>query len=188
MSKALPAPIMAYCPGDIAAPPRPPVGRLIGFGQFAGVLLLGGFGSWAALAPLSSASMAPGVVKVDSNRKTVQHLEGGIVREILVRDGDMVRQGQVLLHLDALDATADRDAARAQLVAQEARLVAQRDGATARRGSRFRRRCWTAAPIPRSPKSSPGSSRFLSIRTRPSAIRSMSGTGAPSSITPRSRR
>ena len=52
--------------------------------------VFGGFGTWAALAPLSSAAIAPGVVVVDSNRKSVQHLEGGVIREILVRDGDLV--------------------------------------------------------------------------------------------------
>ena len=45
--------------------------------------MFGGFGIWAALAPLTSAAVAPGVVKVDTYRKTVQHLEGGIIRQIL---------------------------------------------------------------------------------------------------------
>ncbi|MEM7026217.1 MAG: biotin/lipoyl-binding protein, partial [Pseudomonadota bacterium] len=62
--------------------------------------VFGGFGTWAAFAPLSSAAIAPGVVVVDSNRKSVQHLEGGVIREILVRDGDVVEQGEVLLRLD----------------------------------------------------------------------------------------
>lgn len=132
MSRALPALVTLDYPGSVDVPPRPRVGRLIGFGLFMGAALLGGFGSWAALAPLTSAVVASGVVKVDTNRKTVQHLEGGLVREILVRDGDVVRQGQVLVRLDSLDATADRDAIRAQLdalAAQEAQLIAQRDGA-----------------------------------------------------------
>lgn len=94
-------------------------------------MLLGGFGGWAGLAPLSSAAVAPGTVKVDTNRKTIQHLEGGIIREILVRDGDLIKKGQVLIRLDSLDADADRDAKRAKvdaLTAQEARLIAERDG------------------------------------------------------------
>jgi HlyD family type I secretion membrane fusion protein len=114
-----------------AAPPAPPVGRWIAVGLVVSAVMFGGFGSWAALAPLSSASLAPGIVKVDSNRKTVQHYEGGIIREILVRDGDEVKQGQVLVRLDDLDARADSSALRGQLDAlraREARLIAQRDG------------------------------------------------------------
>ena len=113
-----------------AAPPAPPVGRCIGFGLVVCVVMFAGFGSWGALAPVSSASMAPGTVKVDSNRKTIQHYEGGIIREILVRDGDQVKQGQVLMHLDAVDARADARALQGQidaLRAREARLIAQRD-------------------------------------------------------------
>jgi HlyD family type I secretion membrane fusion protein len=113
------------------APPAPPVGRWIAVGLVVSVVMFGGFGSWATLAPLSSASMAPGIVKVDSNRKTIQHYEGGIIREILVRDGDHVSQGQVLLRLDDVDARADSSALRGQLDAlraREARLIAQRDG------------------------------------------------------------
>ena len=63
-------------------------------------LCFGGFGGWAALAPLESAAIAQGVVSVESNRKTVQHLEGGIIQEILVRDGDVVVLDQLLVRLD----------------------------------------------------------------------------------------
>ena len=59
------------------------------------VLALGGL--WAAVAPLSGAIVAPAQIKVELNRKTVQHQEGGIVREILVRDGQQVRAGEPLL-------------------------------------------------------------------------------------------
>jgi len=59
-----------------------------------------GLGGWAAYAPLSSASAASGKVIVDSKRKVIQHLEGGIVREILVHDNDTVKAGQVLLRMD----------------------------------------------------------------------------------------
>jgi HlyD family type I secretion membrane fusion protein len=111
-------------------PAAPPVGKWIGIGAAVFAVMFGGFGAWAALAPLSSASLAPGVVTVDSNRKTIQHFEGGIIREILVRDGDHVRAGQVLIRLDDRDARADHDALQGQrdaLAAREARLVAQRD-------------------------------------------------------------
>ncbi len=61
---------------------------------------LGTFLLWGFLASLDSAAIAPGTVIVDSHRKTIQHLEGGIVREILVQEGQKVKAGQVLLRLD----------------------------------------------------------------------------------------
>lgn len=89
------------------------------------------FGSWATLAPLDSAALAPGVVTVKSYRKTVQHLEGGIVRALHVRDGDQVAAGQVLIELDDTQASAEQEMVRSQLIAAralEARLLAERDG------------------------------------------------------------
>jgi HlyD family type I secretion membrane fusion protein len=115
------------------APSRPPIRGLVIAAVTTVTILFGGFGTWAALAPLTSAAMAPGVVTVETNRKTIQHMEGGIIREILVRDGELVKKGQVLVRLDSLDADADRNAVRARLdalIAQEARLVAERDGRT----------------------------------------------------------
>ena len=61
------------------------------------VAFFAGLGGWATVAPLSSAVIAPAVIKVEGNRKLVQHLEGGIVRELRVKDGDRVEAGQVLL-------------------------------------------------------------------------------------------
>ena len=58
------------------------------------------FGTWAAFAPLDSAAYAPGVVTVQSYRKTVQHLEGGIVKDVLAHDGDIVKKGDPLIVLD----------------------------------------------------------------------------------------
>jgi HlyD family secretion protein/epimerase transport system membrane fusion protein len=101
---------------------------LCGWGVIA--VVFGGFGTWAAFAPLSSAAIAPGVVVVDSNRKSVQHLEGGVIREILVRDGDLVEQGQVLLALDGASVRAAMAALRPMLQtnrAYRARLLAERD-------------------------------------------------------------
>lgn len=89
-----------------------------------------GFLGWAALAPLASATIANGLVKAEGNRRTIQHLEGGIVREILVRDGDMVKAGQILARLDDTQSAATREMTRAQLdtlLALEARLLAERD-------------------------------------------------------------
>lgn len=89
-------------------------------------------GGWAALAPLDSAVYASGQVAVESYRKTVQHLEGGIVREVRVHDGQDVSAGDVLLVLDPTQTSSELEAVRSQLVAaqaQEARLIAERDDA-----------------------------------------------------------
>jgi HlyD family type I secretion membrane fusion protein len=97
--------------------------------------MLGGIGVfllWAVIARLDGAALASGVVSTESNRKTIQHLEGGIVREIMVRDGDLVQEGQILVRLDPTRADAMGDLYRNQflsLLAQEARLTAERDGA-----------------------------------------------------------
>jgi HlyD family type I secretion membrane fusion protein len=95
------------------------------------LVFFAGFGGWAALAPLSGAVIAIGVVKVDTNRKTVQHLEGGIVKEILVRDGDHVGAGQALIVLQDERVGATLDLLQGQLdaeFARMARLQAERDG------------------------------------------------------------
>ncbi|MCJ8207154.1 HlyD family type I secretion periplasmic adaptor subunit [Pseudomonas sp. RGM2987] len=94
------------------------------------LVTFGLFGGWATLAPLDSAALAPGVVTVKSYRKTVQHLEGGIVRELRVHDGDQVKAGDVLLVLDNTQARSEMEAMRSQLIAAlelQARLVAERD-------------------------------------------------------------
>ena len=103
--------------------------------RFIGFLIVfvtfGVFGTWATFAPLESAALAPGVVTVKSYRKTVQHLEGGIVKELLARDGDMVAAGDPLIILDDTQLRAEYGMTRSQLVAtqaMEARLVAERDG------------------------------------------------------------
>jgi HlyD family type I secretion membrane fusion protein len=91
---------------------RPETGELtrIARGGLA-VAMLGllALGTWLVLAPISGAIIAPGFVKVDMNRKVVQHQEGGIIKQVLVRDGEHVRQGQVLVVIDdvRLDATLD---------------------------------------------------------------------------------
>ena len=106
--------------------------RAICWQGFALVLVVfGGFGAWAALAPLQSAALAPGVITVEHYRKTVQHLEGGIIRTLAVHDGDSVQQDQILATIDDTQPRAQLEVLRGQFyirVAQEARLAAQRDG------------------------------------------------------------
>lgn len=82
-----------------------------------------GVGGWIAFAPLHGAIIAAGEVKVDAFRKTIQHLEGGIVKEIRVRDGDEVRAGQVLLELENVQADATVQMVRQQLDAENARVA-----------------------------------------------------------------
>tara|TARA_B110000208_G_scaffold190130_1_gene253263 strand:- start:1735 stop:3159 length:1425 start_codon:yes stop_codon:yes gene_type:complete len=88
------------------------------------------FGSWSMLAPLDSAVLSSGFVKVKSNRKTVQHLEGGIIEELRVQDGDSVKMGDVLIVLNQTQARSELEVINGQLItalAIEARLVAERD-------------------------------------------------------------
>jgi HlyD family type I secretion membrane fusion protein len=87
------------------------------------VLGIAGLGAWAAFAPLSGAIIAPGYVKVDLNRKVVQHQEGGIVRAIRVRDGERVKAGQELVVLDDVRIDAQLDLLRTQLDAERARAA-----------------------------------------------------------------
>jgi len=87
-------------------------------------------GGWAAVAKIDRAVAAPGVVAIETNRKTVQHLEGGIVREILVKEGDAVGQGAILFRLENVQAKANYQSIESQLytlLAIEARLIAERD-------------------------------------------------------------
>lgn len=90
-----------------------------------------GFGGWAALAPLAGAAVAPGKVIPEGRRRTVQHLEGGIVREILVQEGELVEERQVLVRLDGAGVHDDLEQALARqssLLLQAERLRAFIDG------------------------------------------------------------
>ncbi|MGE8481609.1 MAG: HlyD family type I secretion periplasmic adaptor subunit [Pseudomonas sp.] len=105
--------------------------RRLGFGIV--LMTFGVFGTWAAIAPLDGAAYAPGVVTVQAYRKTVQHLEGGIVKEVLVHDGDIVKQDDPLIVLDDAQLRAEYEMTRGQLIAakaMEARLKAERDNLT----------------------------------------------------------
>lgn len=105
--------------------------RVVIAGMVIILLAFVGLGTWAAMAPLDSAAMAPGTVAVESNRKVVDHLDGGIVKTIHVRDGQAVERGDLLVKLDATEAQANYDAVRQRLdsaLARRARLLAEREG------------------------------------------------------------
>jgi HlyD family type I secretion membrane fusion protein len=90
-------------------------------------------GGWSAFAKLDSAVTAPGIITVENSRKSIQHLEGGIIRQIMVHEGQHVSAGQALFKLDPTQALASLDLQVDQLdalLAQESRLVAERDGKT----------------------------------------------------------
>lgn len=94
--------------------------------------LVFGIGGWAATIPLEGAVVAQGSIVVDSNVKKVQHLSGGIVKEIRVREGDHVKAGEILVRLDETQTKATNSVVTSnldELIAQQARLEAERDNA-----------------------------------------------------------
>jgi len=102
--------------------------KLTGYGIV--LAIFGGLGGWSALAPIDSAAIATGTVTVQNYRKTVQHLEGGIVRSLNVQEGQQVQAGDVLVELEGTQFQAEMDVLRVQLLAlgsEEARLLAERD-------------------------------------------------------------
>ncbi|WPL18681.1 Type I secretion system membrane fusion protein PrsE [Thiorhodovibrio winogradskyi] len=102
------------------------------FGYLLVFVLLFGVVGWAGSARIDGAAVAPGVVTVESYRQAVQHLEGGIIRKLLVREGDMVLAGQPVAQLDDTQFASQLDGVRSELgayLAIEARLKAERDGA-----------------------------------------------------------
>lgn len=103
--------------------------RRLGYSVVAIVFV--GFGGWAAIAPIEGAALAPGMITVQNSRKTIQHLEGGIVRALPVVDGQWVSQGDLLLEIEGRQFRAELDALRVQHATLEAmfvRLIAERDG------------------------------------------------------------
>lgn len=96
------------------------------------VVLLGGFGTWGVMSSIAGAVVATGRIEVDRNRQVVQHLDGGIVAQILVEEGDSVSTGEILLRLDAKELSSQLAITEGQLfemMARRARLEAERDGA-----------------------------------------------------------
>jgi HlyD family secretion protein/epimerase transport system membrane fusion protein len=90
-----------------------------------------GFVGWGAFVPLAGGAIAPGIISPDGDRKVVQHLEGGIIAQLLVRDGDVVTAGQPLVLLESIQPKATHDMLRSQqwtLMATQARFLAEQAG------------------------------------------------------------
>lgn len=118
---------------DDLAPPTPAksLRRPIWTGLIVLGLFIGGLAAWSWLAPLAGATIASGAISPEGYRRTVQHLEGGIVEDILVRDGDLVQPGSPLIVLRDVQARAMYDqleARNAYLSAVEERLLAEENG------------------------------------------------------------
>lgn len=113
------------------APPAD-TGRAARVGLWALGLGFGGFLLWAAFAPLDEGVPSQGTVMVDTKRKAVQHLSGGIIKRVLVREGEIVHEGQALIELDAATARANHESVRQRylgLRAMQGRLVAEQTDA-----------------------------------------------------------
>jgi membrane fusion protein, type I secretion system len=101
------------------------------FGMFGLLVLLGGFGVWAVRTTLAGAIIASGRIEVDRKRQIVQHIDGGVVSEILVQEGDTVEKGAVLIRLDSTLLASQKIIVEGQLfelMSRRARLAAERDG------------------------------------------------------------
>lgn len=121
-------------PVSPSSPPEPMPLRIKGV-KLAGtaimLLFFGVAGGWAALAPLDSAAVAPGVIKVAGDRKLIQHLEGGIIADLKATNGLIVKTGDVLIRLDDTQAKAQLELIRNRIATREAlaaRLRTERDG------------------------------------------------------------
>ena len=123
------APSEGLSPAGQAPVPHP--GNASRVGLWALGLGFGGFLLWAGLAPLDEGVPSQGMVAIDTKRKTVQHLTGGLVKEILVGEGDRVKEGQLLMRLDEAAARANFEAVRQRYIglrAMEGRLLTEQRG------------------------------------------------------------
>ncbi len=101
------------------------------FGFVSLFVTLGGFGVWAAFADLNGAVVAPATIVAETYSKKVQHREGGNIQKILVKDGDLVKEGQDMILLDPTETKAELNILQSQLdevTIKKLRLNAQRDG------------------------------------------------------------
>jgi HlyD family type I secretion membrane fusion protein len=107
-----------------------PIWSRVAFGFALAATLVLGCGGWAAMARLEGAVVTTGTVKVDQNLKEVQHRDGGIVKALAVRQGDLVEEGQILATLDDVQIKAELLIVKSQLaesLGRRARLIAERD-------------------------------------------------------------
>jgi HlyD family type I secretion membrane fusion protein len=101
-------------------------------GLLALIVLIGGFGTWSVMAQITSAVITSGQIEVDRNRQVIQHPDGGVVAEIIVDEGDLVKSGDLLIRLDASVLQSELAVVEGQLfelMARRGRLEAERDGA-----------------------------------------------------------
>ena len=109
------------------------VNRQAAAGLAAAGLMVAATGSWAALGTIQDAVMAPGTVVVNSQKKKVQHPDGGLVAEIFVEEGQHVDAGSIMFRLDGKQLSADMGTVRRrifELAAKKWRLLSERDGLT----------------------------------------------------------
>lgn len=103
------------------------------FGLMVLIIFFGGLSLWSTLAPIESAAIAQGKVTVTGNRRTIQHLEGGIIKKIYIKDGSEVKKGQLLIQLEDTRSKAAYELTQIeayQLMAIESRLIAERDNSS----------------------------------------------------------
>jgi protease secretion system membrane fusion protein len=118
-------------PTDLPDDSMANTGRAARLGLWVLALGLGGFVLWAGFAPLDEGVPSPGMVTIDTKRKAVQHLSGGIIRQVLVKEGQLVQQGQVVIQLDDAVAKSNYESVRQRylgLRAAQARLLAEQTG------------------------------------------------------------
>jgi HlyD family secretion protein len=146
----------------VAAPALPPAdwqatGPWIRLGNRVVCWVVGGLAVFCWLVPISGAVVAPGTVTVESNYKTVQHLDGGIVARILVRNGERVKEGQVLLRLD-------ETATRAALAVTLGRLHEQQIQLARLEAERDRKQRITLPPMVEALRAEPQVARFIAAQ------------------------
>ncbi|WP_170341382.1 HlyD family type I secretion periplasmic adaptor subunit [Ruegeria arenilitoris] len=137
---------------EVSSPPpwRITFPALVGFAALA--ILVGGLGVWSVRTHLAGAIVTQAVVEVQSNRQVVEHPDGGVVGDILVRDGDRVEQGDLLLRFDDTFLKSEKVIVESQLfelLARKVRLEAERDGADANALADRMQKLAAAEPIDR---------------------------------------